>query len=257
VSLTSLLWSLLSAFKVALSRGSEISLFSVILNTGLSLTQFIRCLTAFVRACLAIADTGGRYRSASAVVVLLLSALPYAIEPRVFRVSRAISALGGFLAFITLAMMIAVRVKNQNDYYAKLFLSSPSSCAIAVKYANDPRYGCPHTYFVGCGLDNATLLGAQYYIPQQNPNTFENRNRLALGETILGLLLFAPFILLGAGFTLYVLACAVYFFSLAAIWVYESFADPFVVDWEDEEDEDALKNKKVVGWLAVLVQCHA
>ncbi|KAH8717008.1 hypothetical protein GQ44DRAFT_762435 [Phaeosphaeriaceae sp. PMI808] len=166
-------------------------------------------------ACMALKHHEGRFRPPSAVSVLLLSTLPYAFERRTPRISQVLAAAGSLLALITLSIMVSIRINHTNDYYGKWKINfSPTAagfpnvgqCPFVVSNEYDPRFVCPHPYYVGCGLDRIFRgyrpgidpLLRQSYIEAQSPNTYHVRNKLALGETILGLILLIPGI--GGGF---------------------------------------------------------
>ncbi|KAI9859283.1 MAG: hypothetical protein M1813_007057 [Trichoglossum hirsutum] len=252
ILLAGLLWSLLSAIRGMLPQRSKPS---QVIYFSFSVIAFIRCLAALIAACEALATTGGRFRPASAVVVLLLSTLPYALNPRSYRLSRALAAIGTILVFITLSMMIAVRAKDSNNYYAKWVLTGGNCPAIIGKSMLNI---CPPLYYVGCGLSLPEVAKAtdaelrMSFMQPQNPNTFKDTNKLALGETILGLLLIAPFILLGIGFTLFVIATAMYTLWEVFVWLFESFARPFETDW-DEGGEDNVRFTATVAVVVILV----
>ncbi|KAH8669447.1 hypothetical protein BGZ60DRAFT_35275 [Tricladium varicosporioides] len=268
VLLAGLLMSLGSAIKILISNSKKPTMVSIAINTAFSSLQVVRCVLAFLGACIAIKSHEGRFRPPSAIVVLLLSTIPYSLERRSFRISRVFAGIGILFAIITLSMMVAIRAKDSNDYYGKWVLdfsgnvtgySNTGNCPFVVGQDDDPRNTCPDPYYVGCGLNlipddiyktNKTLW--QSKISGQNPNTYHVRNKLALGETILGLILLIPgigggfFILIPLGFVL---------MGSYIVWAVKFLRRPFAVDPLDPNDEleRYKKNTAKISTIAILI----
>jgi hypothetical protein len=185
------------------------------------------------------------------VIVLLLSAIPYSLERRSFRITRVLAGIGVILAIITLSMMVVVRINHANDYYGKWVLdvsgnmpgySDIGICPFVVSQDDDPRNACPHPYYVGCGLNlitpgtetTSTLL-SESHMEGQDPNTYHVRNKLALGETILGLILLIPGI--GGGFFI-LIPLSLVAIGAFIVWAVSALRDPFSVDLLDHDDMD-------------------
>ncbi|KAN0076679.1 hypothetical protein V8E54_006821 [Elaphomyces granulatus] len=249
VLLAGLLWSFLSTLRLWLFSGKGRT--SRFVACGLVLVTTLRCIAAFVAAVQAMEIAGGRFRPPSAVITLLLSALSFLFKPG-YGVSYILAIISSFFAFITLTMMVAIRIRNENDYYAK-WLVVGGNCPIIVGI--DTLTPCPFISYVGCGLDqipqtnelalaNNALYGS--YRSNNNPNTFENRNHLVLGELVLGLLLLTPF-MIGFGIVLLFLACIFYLIWEALKLVAWSLAHPFRV--LSLEEDDLGPNEKRLGFF--------
>jgi hypothetical protein len=148
-------------------------------------------------------------------------------------------------------MMVVVRINHANDYYGKWVLdvsgnmpgySDIGICPFVVSQDDDPRNACPHPYYVGCGLNlitpgtetTSTLL-SESHMEGQDPNTYHVRNKLALGETILGLILLIPGI--GGGFFI-LIPLSLVAIGAFIVWAVSALRDPFSVDLLDHDDMD-------------------
>jgi hypothetical protein len=127
-------------------------------------------------------------------------------------------------------------VEGDNDYYAKWIVSSSSgTCPIVVEVPLDMPEIC--WKYVGCGLEKPQELGGYSRtacITAQNPNTWGSRNRPALGEMILGLLLLSPLLLVG-GATIILVPIALAVLAWLAVFIVKCFEDPF--DYNEDASE--------------------